>query len=475
MATGRKTSQDDATKARLPRGPHALTREEVAANQQGRIMSAVIELVGEQGYGPTTVAQVTARAGVSRKAFYEHFANKEECFLATYDAIVAEGFERVAGAAGEAGGLAEELGLGLGILFQRANESPGVERLVLMEIAAVGRAGIERRERLISAYEGMLRENLGAQPRPGIIPNPLLRAVVGGYLKVLYTRVQRGEQKELPALIPDLVRWSFTYYPLPDTINAVRELEPIGSPSGIVGGRAPGSLSPTSTSDRRRAAGRRTPSLSPSFLIHSQRERILDAVAQLSAECGYANTTVDAIADRAAVSLKAFYEHFADKEDAFLVAYEIGHGKSLALVERAHDAAPDWPSGVRAGITTLLEFLATEPAFAHMALVDALIATPRTADRTNKGIVQYLALLAPGFDEAPDASKPPAVTTEAIAGGIFELCLTYTVQARTGRLTELTPWIIYFALAPFVGPETAGRVATEQSSAVHAEPSGAAA
>ena len=462
---GESGPSDDDANARLPRGPHALTREEVAANQQARIMSAMIELVGKQGYGPTTVAHVTARAGVSRKAFYEHYANKERCFLATYDTIVADGFERVADAAGEAGGLQEELGFGLGVLFHRANESPGVERLVLMEIAAVGRPGIDRREQLISAYEGMLRKNLGAKRRPGIIPNPLLRAVIGGYLKVLYTRLQRGEQKQLPALVPDLVRWSFTYYPLPDTMNAVRKLRPIASPSGIVGGRAPGSLSPTSTSNRRRAAGRRTPSVSPSFLVHSQRERILDAVAQLSAETGYANMTVNAIADRAAVSLQAFYEHFADKEDAFLVAYEVGHSKSLALVERAHDAAANWPSSVRAGITTLLEFLATEPAFAHMALVDALIATPRTADRANKGIVQYLELLAPGFDEAPNTGKPPATTLEAIAGGIFELCLTYTARGHVSDLTELAPWLVYFALAPFVGTETAGRVACERPSA----------
>ena len=463
MSKGGKASRRGAaTSTGLPRGPHALTREEVAASQQTRIMNAMIELIGEQGYAATTVAQVTAGAGVSRKAFYEHFANKEECFLATYDSIVAEGFERVEAASRDVGGLQQELGLGLDVLFQRANENPGVERLVLIEITAVGPAGIERRERLISAYEGMLRGNLGAQPRPGIIPNPLLRAVVGAFLKVLYTRVQSGEQKQLPALIPELVRWSFTYYPLPDALNTIGELRPINCPTGVVGGRAPGSLSPTFTSERRRVAGRRTPSLSPSFLVHSQRERILDAVAQLSAESGYANMTVNAIADRAAVSLQAFYEQFADKEDAFLVAYEIGHSKSLALVERAHDAAPDWPSSVRAGITTLLGFLASEPAFAHMALVDALIATPRTAERANKGNVQYLELLAPGFDEAPEASKPPVVSIEAIAGGIQELCLTYTVQGHAGQLTELAPWVIYFALAPFIGPEAAGRVACEQ-------------
>jgi AcrR family transcriptional regulator len=160
---------------------------------------------------------------------------------------------------------------------------------------------------------------------------------------------------------------------------------------------------------------------------------------------------------------KASYEHFTDKEDAFLVAYEVGHGKSLALVERAHDAAPDWPSAVRAGITALLEFLSSEPAFAHMALVDALIATPRTAERANRGIVGYGDLLAPGFREASTENGPPELTIEAIAGGIFELCLTYTAQGHVRELTELAPWVIYLALAPFVGPEVAGQVATERT------------
>jgi AcrR family transcriptional regulator len=426
-------------------------------------MSAMVELVGEHGYGATAVAEVTKRAGVSRKAFYEHFAGKEDCFLATYDMIVGEGYERVAGASREADGPQEELGLGLGALFQRANETPGIQRLVLLEVAAVGPAGIERREQLISSYEGMLRENLGAAPRPGLIPNPLLRAVVGGFLKVLYSRVQGGAQKQLPQLIPDLVRWSFTYLPLPEPMNAIRELRPISFPTHLIGGRAPGSLSPRSTSSRRRAANRRTPGLSHSLLVHGQRERILDALALLSAEKGYANLTLEDIAERASVSLQAFYEHFANKEDAFRVAYEVGHGKALALVERAHDSAPDWPHAVHAGVTALLEFLASEPAFAHLALVDALIATPRTAEHATKGFVQYTELLAPGFDESPKGAKPPAVTIEAIAGGIFELCLTYTVQVHAHELTELAPWVTYFALAPFVGTELAGQIACEGS------------
>jgi AcrR family transcriptional regulator len=201
--------------------------------------------------------------------------------------------------------------------------------------------------------------------------------------------------------------------------------------------------------------------VSRSFIVHSQRERILDALALLSLEKGYPNIKVDEIAQRASVSLEAFYEHFTDKQDAFLVAYEIGHGKSLALVEQAADSATDWPRSVRAAITTLLEFLSSEPAFAHMALVDALIATPRTADRANKGILRYCELLAPGFEETTGSERPPELTIEAIAGGIFELCLAYTAQGHTQQLTELTPYVVYLALAPFIGAEDAARVASE--------------
>jgi AcrR family transcriptional regulator len=43
------------------------------------------EAVAEHSYGATTIAHVVSHAGVSRKTFYEHFRDKEHCFLAMYD------------------------------------------------------------------------------------------------------------------------------------------------------------------------------------------------------------------------------------------------------------------------------------------------------------------------------------------------------------------------------------------------------
>jgi AcrR family transcriptional regulator len=462
MSPAARTPRQQTSGPRLPRGPHSLTREQVAADQRRRVTAALTDVVAEKGYTATTVADVSARAGVSRKAFYAHFANKEACFLETYDEIVAAGMRRIARMYGEPDGLSASAQASIGALLELAIENPNVLRLVMVEAAAVGPAGVARHERLIAGYEELLRESLGLAPMSGTIPNPVLRAIVGGLSKVLYTHVQSEQYEQLRRLLDDIVAWATSYYPAPASMMELRDPVPSHPPAGLLGGRAPGTLAPGSTSSRRRRALlRHEPNLSRSFIVHSQRERILDAVANLSASKGFAGLTVEEIVEEAAVSLNAFYEHFSDREDAFLVAYQVGHGKGLAIVERAFEAAPDWRSGVRAGIAALFDFLASEPAFAHLALVDARTATLNTAARSNRGVTLYAQMLVPGLEQAPAQHRPAAVTIEAIAGGVFELCFGYALQGRIAELSELVPRATYFALAPFVGAEEAGRIAVE--------------
>src|ERR1700733_15923978 len=89
---------------RLPHGPHRLGTEEVIRNQRSRMHGAMIEAVAASGYEHTSVKQVVSLAGVSRGSFYEQFANKQECFLATYDVIATRGAGRVSAAYREAHG-----------------------------------------------------------------------------------------------------------------------------------------------------------------------------------------------------------------------------------------------------------------------------------------------------------------------------------------------------------------------------------
>jgi AcrR family transcriptional regulator len=69
----------------LPSGYTGIPRELVEASQRQRLLYGVTAAVAGKGYGPTTIADVTAAAGVSKKTFYEHFADKLSCFLAAYD------------------------------------------------------------------------------------------------------------------------------------------------------------------------------------------------------------------------------------------------------------------------------------------------------------------------------------------------------------------------------------------------------
>ena len=228
----------------------------------------------------------------------------------------------------------------------------------------------------------------------------------------------------------------------------------------LTGGRAPGSLSLGAATSRRRRLPRGENGMPRSFVVHSQRERILDAVTNLTAKGGYAALTVEGIAAEAAVSLQAFYEHFSDKEDAFLVAYEIGQDKALALVERAYDAQSDWRYGVRAGLTALFSFLAGEPAFAHMAMIDVLAATERTSTQGAQGRGTVRRRCCSPDPEHASNGRPPEVTVHAIAGGLFELVLHHALQRRVHELPVMVPRATYFALAPFIGAEAAGEVAT---------------
>jgi AcrR family transcriptional regulator len=439
----------------LPRGPHTLTRKQVEANQRQRILSAMIETAGELGYASAPVAEVIARAGVSRKAFYAHFPNREGCFFEASDSIAAAVIELVEGpyrAAKNAGQGAEAA---LQALLERAIANPRATRLVLLELPALGDEGAARLERLLAVLERLLHEFLGL---PSEVPTPsaLLRSILGGLKGVLYSRAWETGYYTNPDLIEDLVHWIATYRSAPKEIT---QPGPQTAPRPVsMGGRAPGTLA-TSLGPSGRRGLRGEPSSSHSFVVHSQRERILDAVTNLSAAKGYPAVTIADISEHASVGVEAFYEHFQDKEDAFLVAYHVGHFKSCGAVAAAAAKAPDWPSAVKAGVTALFDFLASEPAFARLALIDALVATPRTAALARRSFRDYGRLFTEGLQKSGVSVAP--LTTEAITGGLCELCLTSLLHRRIEELPSLTVLATYVVLSPVLGAKAALRAAND--------------
>src|SRR4051812_4425661 len=75
-----------------------------AADQRARLLDAITRVVVRKGYARATVADVVEVAGVSRRTFYEQFADKEACFLAAYEAAGAAVVADIAAAVEQLGG-----------------------------------------------------------------------------------------------------------------------------------------------------------------------------------------------------------------------------------------------------------------------------------------------------------------------------------------------------------------------------------
>jgi AcrR family transcriptional regulator len=193
------------------------------------------------------------------------------------------------------------------------------------------------------------------------------------------------------------------------------------------------------------------------FIARTQRDRLLDAMAKTVEAKGFA-VTVTEVCKAAKVSTKNFYDHFADKEECFMAAFDRG----VMLLQRSMIAAyahPDrWPFRIRRGIEVLLHLLAAEPAFANLAIVEMFSAGPRGRESSRQLSRQYLRF----FDDAPvraDQPRVPPVVVEAVVAGVFGLLFDYVSMKRTAELTDLLPEVTYFVLVPFIGPREAAKVA----------------
>lgn len=115
--------------------------------------------VAEKGYAATTVADVVARAGVSRRTFYEQFPDKEACFLAAYGT----GVEVVLGRLAEAASALTEddwrgrVRSGLETYMQVLAEEPGFARALHVEVLSAGQAALERRAATFAFFSARTR------------------------------------------------------------------------------------------------------------------------------------------------------------------------------------------------------------------------------------------------------------------------------------------------------------------------------
>jgi AcrR family transcriptional regulator len=197
---------------RFPAGVRTLPAELVRAIQRERLLASMIKTVTEIGYSALTVQNVLTRAGISRPTFYEQFEDKEDCFLAAFDACAARMKERIEGAGASAEpGWREQLRGGITELLRFIADEPEEARTVIVEARASTPAGLRRRDDLLDHFAGcidtLVREDLDEAPSA-----IAAAGIVGGIESVLYARLQREETADLDALLPSLMYFAVLAY-----------------------------------------------------------------------------------------------------------------------------------------------------------------------------------------------------------------------------------------------------------------------
>jgi AcrR family transcriptional regulator len=192
---------------KFPSGVRKLPSDLVSAVQRERLLAAMLRAASELGYREANVQDVIERAGVSRPTFYEHFANKEACFLAAFDATATRLRERVATAADKGGdSLRDRLRFGLETILHFAATEPDAARTLIVEARAASPDAVMRRDDLLDHFADCIHAKVRELLPDAPSRSPVTAAgIVGGIEALLYARLNKGETADLDSLLPSMM------------------------------------------------------------------------------------------------------------------------------------------------------------------------------------------------------------------------------------------------------------------------------
>jgi AcrR family transcriptional regulator len=399
----------------------------VAAHQRARLYAAMIDACARHGYGGTTARELVALAGVSKKALYQRFAGKEDCFLATYDLVVRQAMERISSAYRSAPDRDSDWASGLCLAFDafaaELVERPGPSRLALVEIFAAGPQAVGRIERAEAGFVAMVRQSLDQAPDGLVIPPALIRPIIGGVWFVARSRFLEGRAEEFASCGAELGEWLLTYrtsasVPVSSMQMPRRPLEP----AELYGDAA------------------------------DERTRILRAAALSIPRGGFEAMGEAQLVELAEVSTATFFAHFEDMDQCFVATLEFLSARALARALRESDGASSWEAGVCRAVRAFFLQIAEDPALARAGFVEPFATGPAGGERRAALIRGFSSVL---MRRAPRDKQPTPLVAEAVVGAVWSLVRRQVAQGRSRQLPPLSARGAFLVLAPIVGPDVA--------------------
>jgi AcrR family transcriptional regulator len=196
----------------LPAGRHGLTREQVVLNQRERLIGGLAEAVAEHGYNAVTIAHVTKAAQVSRRAFYENFESKEECFLAAFEVVVGHAQKLVAEAVAPVDDWPHEVIAAFGTMLDFFSREADLARLCLVESQTAGPVIAERYREKIYGFIPLLERGRSERRSERPLPDSTESSLLGALATLASRSIMAGEAENLSRLLPDFTEFALTPY-----------------------------------------------------------------------------------------------------------------------------------------------------------------------------------------------------------------------------------------------------------------------
>jgi AcrR family transcriptional regulator len=197
------------------------------------------------------------------------------------------------------------------------------------------------------------------------------------------------------------------------------------------------------------------------LVAHSQRERILTAMAKACAGKGYGAATISDIVEEAGVSRATFYELFKDKEDCLQASMELSLADAMGRIVEVYSPDKPWATMVRDAAAAFLDLLASRPQFARMALIEAPAAGGRSLEMYGSGKRVLQALLDRGRSDPIEEQAIPSSAGRGALAAAEQLIVGQILAGNTERLPELLPDIVYIVTIPYLGQDEALRQSRE--------------
>jgi AcrR family transcriptional regulator len=199
-------------------------------------------------------------------------------------------------------------------------------------------------------------------------------------------------------------------------------------------------------------------SMPPELVRAVQRERMIAAMLSAASALGYRKTNVQDVLDRAGVSRPTFYEHFSNKEDCCLAAFDASSERLRGKINGAARAGGGiWRERVRLALESLLEFAVHEPETARFLVVEARAGSAAVVSRRVELMDGFATCLdAQAKEFLPNVSGQTSIAAAGIVGGIESLLYSRLCKRQHAELETLLPSLMYFVVLPYEGHEAAG-------------------